>query len=62
MQKILILSDRGQITIPKKIREKIQTSNFTCAIESGRIVLTPINIKTPYSQKEEGQKSSWSDV
>jgi bifunctional DNA-binding transcriptional regulator/antitoxin component of YhaV-PrlF toxin-antitoxin module len=40
--KIVTLSDRGQVTIPAKIRQQIKAEHFHCKIQKGQIVLIPL--------------------
>lgn len=44
MNKIVAVSDRGQITIPKKIREQVPALSFTCSVQNGHIVLSPVHM------------------
>ncbi len=41
-QKILSVSERGQVTIPKKIRDQFPVENFTCSVENGKIIFEPV--------------------
>lgn len=57
--KILPVSDRGQITLPKKIRDKIQTRFFTCEISEGTIVLKPMKTREDFFAELEAAEKDW---
>ena len=44
MRKIVTVSDRGQITIPKKIRDLVPAFSFSCFEQDGKIVLDPLHM------------------
>lgn len=58
-QKILPVSDRGQITLPKKIRDKIQVKFFTCEIENGAVVLKPLKTREDFFAELEAAEKDW---
>jgi len=41
--KVVTCTSKGQITIPKKWRDKFNTSTFTLSTEDNKIVIMPIN-------------------
>jgi AbrB family looped-hinge helix DNA binding protein len=42
MEEIIIMDDRGRITIPKEIRERIGTRTLKIMVEGDKIVLEPV--------------------
>ncbi len=42
MNKILTATSRGQITLPKFWRDKMQTSNLKATIDDNRIIIEPL--------------------
>jgi AbrB family looped-hinge helix DNA binding protein len=57
---MLSLDDRGRITLPKDIREKLESRNFIISLEDGTIHLVPVpdpheakaSVKIPWSTEE----------
>lgn len=45
---ILELSERGQITIPNKIRRQMAVKRFVCHVEAGKIVLEPLQTREEF--------------
>ncbi|MBI4235315.1 hypothetical protein HY604_03380 [Candidatus Peregrinibacteria bacterium] len=56
---ILELSERGQITIPQKIRKQIIVKRFICNIKDGKIVLEPLQTKADFLKELETAEKSW---
>ena len=58
MNKILTATSRGQITLPKTWRDKMNTSNFIATIEENRIIIQPL-----YEKKslEDVVEESWDE-
>ncbi|WP_246252945.1 AbrB/MazE/SpoVT family DNA-binding domain-containing protein [Acidianus brierleyi] len=40
---IITMDERGRVTIPKEIREKIKTKKLRLKIEGDKIILEPVN-------------------
>lgn len=47
-QSILELSERGQLTIPKKIRDQVDFKRFICHTEDGKIILEPLQTREDF--------------
>lgn len=45
---ILSLSERGQLTIPQKIRNQISVKRFVCRLEGSKIILEPIQTREEF--------------
>lgn len=58
-QKIIPLSGRGQITLPKKIREQIHVKFFTCEIAQGNILLKPLKTREEFFTELEEADQDW---
>lgn len=56
---ILSLSDRGQLTIPKKVRNQITVKRFICNIENGNIILTPLQTRDEFLQELDEAEKEW---
>jgi len=59
--KILPISERGQITLPKKIRDKIQVRLLTCEIENGNVVLKPLKTRDEFFAELENAETDWEE-
>lgn len=57
--KIIPVSERGQITLPKKIREQIDVKFFTCEVENGSIVLKPLKTREEFFEELEEAEQDW---
>ncbi len=58
-QKIIPVSDRGQITLPKKVRAEIKVKFFTCDVENGTIVLKPVQTREEFFAELEERDKDW---
>lgn|GEM_PF-1189462 len=56
---ILSVSDRGQITIPCKLRSKMQVKHFICTAKDDSIVLTPFQSKEEFLMDLEEAEKDW---
>lgn len=56
---ILSLSDRGQITIPQKMRKSIFVKHFVCRIEDGNIVLEPLQTREEFLKELDETEKDW---
>jgi len=56
---ILSLSERGQITIPQKIRGKFLVKHFICKVEGNDIVLKPLQTREEFVQELETAEKDW---
>jgi bifunctional DNA-binding transcriptional regulator/antitoxin component of YhaV-PrlF toxin-antitoxin module len=50
---ILEVSERGQITIPNKIRKQLAVKRFICRIEGENIVLEPLQTREEFLKELE---------
>lgn len=58
-QTILGISDRGQITIPQKIRMSMKVKFFTCDVDDGAIVLKPLKTREEFFKELEESEKDW---
>ena len=56
---ILELSDRGQLTIPKKIRQQIMVKRFICRTENGNVVLEPLQTREEFLTELDSAEKDW---
>lgn len=56
---IISLSDRGQITIPQDVREKVVVKHFVCTVENGSIILRPLQTREDFLLEIEGAEKDW---
>lgn len=56
---IIELSDRGQLTIPKKIREEVVVKRFVCHFEGGKIILEPLQTREEFLEQLEEIKENY---
>lgn len=58
---ILSISDRGQLTIPHKLRSKMFFKHFSCTIEGGAIVLRPFQSKDDFLLELDSAEKDWEE-
>lgn len=56
---VLSLSERGQLTIPKKIRNKITVKRFVCRLEGDRIILEPLQTREEFFKELDEIEKKW---
>lgn len=56
---ILSLSERGQLTIPYKIRKNIPVKRFICRIEKEKIVLEPLHTREEFLSELDHAEKKW---
>ncbi len=56
---ILNVSDRGQVTIPHKLRKEFPAKRFICYTENGSIVLRPFQSREEFLDDLEEAKEDW---
>lgn len=47
----LTISDRGQLTIPKVVRDQISAQHFSCHIDGDKIVLKPLQTRDEFFEE-----------
>lgn len=58
--KVLVVSERGQVTIPKKFRSKFKTNFLVCYPDSdGRLILAPMETKEEFFDELESSYRDW---
>jgi len=57
--KIIPVSERGQITLPKKVRDAIKVKFFTCEVEDGTIILKPMQTREEFFDELEEREKDW---
>ena len=58
-QTILPISDRGQITIPKNIRNKVKANFVICVLEGDSIRLSPLQTRDEFLNELEEAHADW---
>lgn len=58
-QKIIQVSERGQITLPKKILNELNVKLFTCEVKNGGIVLKPVQTREEFFAELEEREKDW---
>ncbi|MEK7085529.1 MAG: hypothetical protein AAB953_00755 [Patescibacteria group bacterium] len=56
---ILELSDRGQLTIPKKVRQIMVVKRFICQVRDNKIILEPLQTRDEFLTELENAKKEW---
>ena len=56
---ILSISDRGQITIPQKIRKKFMVKHFICISSGDGIILRPLKTREGFMEELEDAERDW---
>ncbi len=59
VSKILSVSDRGQITLPKKMLTTMKVKFFTCHLENGEIMLKPLKTREEFFAELEESEKDW---
>lgn len=58
---ILSLSERGQLTIPYKIRKNIPVKHFVCRIEKQKIILEPLQTREEFFTELDARAKHWEE-
>ena len=56
---ILSLSDRGQLTVPKNLRDQFSVQRFVCRVEDGKIILEPLQTRDEFLASLEAAEKDW---
>ncbi len=56
---IIEISDRGQLTVPKKIRELADVKRFVCTFDDGKIILEPLRTVEEFWNQLEDAEKDW---
>lgn len=56
---IIEISDRGQLTVPKKIRELMNAKRFVCTFDDGKIMLEPLRTIEEFWNQLEAAEKDW---
>ncbi len=59
MNTILTISDRGQITIPKKVRALLATNYVECSVKDGQLILSPVQTKEEFLNELDAVYEDW---
>jgi len=57
--RIVTTNDRGQLTLPKKMREKAGARNFICYFLEGKFVLEPMQTRDEFLEECDGALKDW---
>lgn len=58
-RKIIPVSNRGQITLPKNVRVQMNVKFFTCDIENGAIMLKPLKTREEFMEELDEAERDW---
>lgn len=62
LQQIIPISDRGQITIPKKIREFLNSNYISCKIDrKNRLIIEPVKTREQFFAELEAEEKDWEE-
>lgn len=56
---ILFVSERGQVTIPQKLRKQIKVKYFTCHIDGPNIILSPLQTRDEFIEELDAAEKDW---
>lgn len=56
---IILVSDRGQITIPQKIRARMKVKYFVCTVENEKIILSPMQTREDFFAELDEAEKDW---
>ena len=56
---IVSVSERGQITIPKSFRDKIQVKHFIFEVHDETILLKPLQTREDFLEELEAAEKDW---
>lgn len=56
---ILSISDRGQVTLPKDVRDQIAVKHFTCTVKDGTVVLEPLQTRDEFLEELDAAEKGW---
>lgn len=56
---IISLSERGQLTIPQSIRDKIHVKYFVCKVSDNQIILEPLQTRDEFFEELDAAEKDW---
>ncbi|MEK7528734.1 MAG: AbrB/MazE/SpoVT family DNA-binding domain-containing protein [Patescibacteria group bacterium] len=56
---ILAVSERGQVTIPQKVRAQFKVKFFSCRVEDEKIVLVPLQTRDDFLEELDEAEAHW---
>lgn len=56
---ILSISDRGQVTLPKDVRDQIAVKHFTCTVKDGSVILEPLQTRDEFLEELDAAEKEW---
>lgn len=56
---ILPVSERGQITIPKEMRDCIKVKFFICEMQGNELILKPLQTREEFIEELETAEKNW---
>lgn len=57
--KIITISPRGQLTLPKKLRAQIPVKHFICEVKNGQYILKPLQTREDFFAELEKDEADW---
>lgn len=58
---ILSISDRGQVTLPKEVRDQISVKHFICTVKEGSVVLEPLQTRDEFLEELDAAEKGWEE-
>lgn len=58
---ILSISDRGQVTLPKGVRDQLPMKHFICSVKEGSIVLEPLQTRDDFLEELDQAGKEWEE-
>ena len=58
-QDILLISDRGQITIPLAVRKQLKAKYLVCSLDAKGIHLHPLQTKDDFLEELDSAEKKW---
>lgn len=58
-ERLLTISERGQVTIPGKLRKKIKAKYLICCYDGNNIILQPVQTKEEFFEELEERSKNW---
>lgn len=58
---ILTISDRGQITLPKKVRSQLKSHHFSYHFDGANFILSPLQTREDFLRELDEAEKDWEE-
>ena len=61
MSTVIPMSDRGTITIPSHLRDKLKVNRFECKLDGEKLVLEPLYTREEFYAELDAAEKDWEE-